>query len=405
MADILIIVPKKDEFEGIIEQLKLKGPLDTTKPNYNLSIRAASLSAKIWNTEYSCSDGSILFLSIALLNHQTNTFSAVLTNGLIMKERPSIVILAGTCMGRKNKVDICDIIVPNEVTDITEERGEKFVPKDLGTSEKTLNILEAFNKSSGSGIMVEGLVSGNRFVTNENEQTNLWDSKSTAKVYDMEASGFVLSAFSRNVPWLIMRTVSDYGTAETTEYRKPCRKEAILKLGSILNNFLVECGSDLKNVVEESTRNIQQQRLNLKGKWKGYMGYLDDNGEDKLLYKDSVMLDEFDGTFNGTVNSVVAQENREKSERSNLKYAVSFQMSNNLFAAGVWSSNENSFVGTVLGKCCVENNKMFLNGFWLGTHSTGIKKGVFSWQKGASKYTNLTKSNVRDTLNEESKGR
>jgi nucleoside phosphorylase len=404
MSDYVIVVPKQDELFGVEWgfDTSLSRPDDMTRSGVELYRR---------NFSY----GSVTF---ALLNRQTNTYSAVQTADVISRETPRLIFLTGTALGHVERVPVGSVVVSDGVIDISEKRytnhgHEQYVPhgpmrsdaltldaRDFisrtFTQERTHALVRSmarrpvllrgsqkvseFIKRHGPVAVCEPIVSGNEYRMSGvgGPADPVWTQVPTARAYDMEAAGFALAASFSAVPWLVVRGISDHGTVETRSdfNRRLAAGIASRYLSEFLHGGLVRAGR-LPGLQEPSTTIplLREEAYRLDGVWVGAMAYLDDRGEPVIFHERAEFAQE-GLNIQGMVRSrrIVGS-----SRHGELEYRISFSIARNGYAGGVWSETvaTRKYFGVMLGN--LDEDSTVLSGTWLGTYRGGVRRGFFKW--------------------------
>lgn len=241
MAEFVVVVPKHDELMAVEWAFgtTFGRPDERTPSGVELYRRGFDF-------------GQVTF---ALLNAQTNTYSSILTADIVAKEAPRVIFMVGTALGRKGQAPIGSVLVSDGVIDISEKRYDRgqeiFVVRGPTRSDeitldardflsRTFNDARAhtqirsmsrrpalisaprgmaeFLATHRPAVLCETVVSGNDYRMgggSGSRMEDIWLHAPTARAYDMEAAGFALAASFSEVPWLVIRGISDHGTPET----------------------------------------------------------------------------------------------------------------------------------------------------------------------------------------------
>jgi nucleoside phosphorylase len=404
MSDYVIVVPKQDEMFGVEWgfDTSLSRPDDTTRSGVELYRRALPC-------------GTVTF---ALMNRQTNTYSSVQTADVIARETPRLIFMTGTALGHAERVPVGSVVVSDGVIDISEKRytnngreqyvqygplrsdaltldAREFISRTF-TRERTHALVRSmarrpvllrgsrrvseFITTHWPVAVCEPIVSGNEYrMSSVGGQADLvWAHAPTARAYDMEAAGFALAASFSTVPWLVVRGVSDHGTAETKSdfNRRLAAGIAGRFLFEFLSGGLVRAGR-LPVLQEPSTTIplLRDEAYRLDGVWRGAMAYLDDDGRPVIFHEEA----EFTQEGSNVQGAVRSRKVVGLSRHDELEYRISFSIARNGYAGGVWSETvaTRKYFGVMLGN--LDEDSTVLSGTWLGTYRGGVRRGFFKW--------------------------
>lgn len=404
MADIVIIVPKRDELAGVLNV-------------FGVAIGARSeetLSSGIEIYRITTAEG--LAITIALLGRQTNTNSGILTLDVIHRENPLQIYLVGTALGNPNHAPVASVFMASGIMDISERRpspedpygwqpkgpyehqllsgaASNFVQNAYWAPENRRRFFKELElppnlrgeyyertieqvQTDLPYIASELLLSGNEYIMlfqPRNDQTtqSIWEKFSAYRAYDMEAAGFRLAADSANVPWLVVRGASDHGTRET----KADRVFAAAAAAKLLKDFIVSGANDLQAIRARRPRFAGTGMLRVDREFRGFMGYHDDAGN-LVIYEDNC---DFENLGNVIIADVDSQLIEGPDATVSLHYTADFTLAKNLFAAGTWAeeNSDGNYFGSLSG--VFEHGRSQIAGVWTGTHGQGIRVGRFRW--------------------------
>jgi nucleoside phosphorylase len=404
MADYAIIVPKHDELRSIEWAFgtSLREPDERTPSGIELYRR--DLPA-----------GRITF---ALLDKQTNTYSSILTADVISKEQPRLIFLVGTAMGNPHQVPVGAVVVADGITDISEKRlvaengSIRYVPRGPVTSDeltldardfiarhftphRTHSVLRAMIRrpallprgsgrineliAGGPTVACEPIVSGNEYHMDCHEASAgaVWDQMPGARAYDMEAAGFALAAHYNGIPWLVVRGISDHGTTATKsdENRTAAAALAGRFLAEFLSLGLLRAGRLLVQRPAAGISSLRDAVHRMDGTWWGAMAYVD-NDENPVVFEEHAELIRSGA---GTTGIVSSRRVLGSPRQDTLEYRVAFSITKHDYVGGLWSeTGGRDYFGVLLGQFDRTNGA--LTGTWLGTHQSGVRRGLFAWK-------------------------
>lgn len=420
MASLLIVTPKDDEWRAACHEFGATPTVDYRLPSGTIVCRTqiAGRSA-----------------ALAVLSQQTNTQSGVLTMELLYRENPRQAYLLGTALGEQN-TPVGSIIVAERILDISERRPSAENPagwktngsrapfsalllsearndiyERLGSSEARRSFFEAITPPSQVGqsgfsearkrvlgalpqVAVEPLLSGNEYFMTKAAPRKRdkfpvvgtpspWSYFPGNKAYDMEAAGFSLAADSEQIPWLVVRGVSDHGTAESKLDRGFTTQAA----ARYLRQFLESDPSRIDRISSRRPRLAGSLAEGLSGEYWGFMGYIDDDGH-PVVYAESVELNHVGERVRGESNAVLRVGTKAAPA---LTYAIEIAVGardNGLGSqgnfAGIWSPSDNQgrYFGTISGLLSTAAHTV--TGTWTGTHKEGVRIGNFAWYSNGS---------------------
>jgi len=245
--DIAFLIPKADELAAFEWAMNVKlsrsaGTLPRGNPYYELRIPTAESSG-----------GHDLSAAVVFLDDQTNSVSASVTEQVLAKLDPTLLVLVGTAAGRPDKTDICSVIVASLVIDAAEWRLDSRQHPRVRHHElpdairiDTDRFLEGrFDKASwlerlgaipsslcghaspksliGAGASVStGVIASSNYLhvrpgsVRTSSLRKLWSVDDRIKCIDMESGGFgLVCKRSPRRQWLVIRGISDFGTPES----------------------------------------------------------------------------------------------------------------------------------------------------------------------------------------------
>ncbi len=145
--------------------------------------------------------------------------SAATTQHLIDKYKPDLIINSGCAGSLISKVRIMDVVLGSYVTyhDFSPERIMEFSVPDNGrvkASSKLINIAEdALKKLEIYNYYIAPIASGDCFVTNSNMRDEIY-TRTSAYAVDMESASIGHICRLNNIPFLSVRTISDFSDGE-----------------------------------------------------------------------------------------------------------------------------------------------------------------------------------------------
>lgn len=159
--------------------------------------------------------------------------SSSLTTRAILAFNPKLVVMIGICAGRRDKVNLGDILFADQVYDYTAgkiSKGEKFVrPRSISLDDEIKQILlspemniqdinglirtkwmENSIPVSKSGVYIKAMGTGTSVIDDENIIEDAKKNQDELYGIDMEAYGVALASDVLHTPWLIVKGVQDY---------------------------------------------------------------------------------------------------------------------------------------------------------------------------------------------------
>lgn len=407
MASVLVIVPKDDEFRGVIHELAHSGECIEETVRGLATIYHTTIEGKS--------------LAIAVLHRQTNTYSGVLTSQLIGRENPRQIYLVGTALGRSD-IKAGSVIIADRIADITERRQgedgktELVVGRTLEPDDELLQSARDFVGEYSSEtsrrqlfesidlppnqkndhydqtkkdvlttlpiIAVEPILSGNDYYmlptlidselnNNQPEQKPILERFKGYKAYDMESVGFCLAAEMQKVPWLVIRAISDHGVPGSKKDRRFTTQAAAIAL----REFLMADIPRIERISSAKPRLSSKLSQGIEGEFCGFMGYYDDDGE-LVLYRERTKIKRVGESLEAQGQST---RTHGASARSR-EYWVDIHLGDRLSFSGAWGSLPNSqetYFGSLAGH--VSEDYGTVEGVWTGGHKQGVRIGRFVW--------------------------
>jgi nucleoside phosphorylase len=394
MSVVLIIIPKEDEM-GVAT--KVFGLSDKFLGDEPIEINT-EWRLRVWKTRIDA-----LEVVVVALDAQTNTMSGVLTMYLIDRYSPDFAILQGTCLGDAKKVPIGSVILAKAIKDVSEKRLESgqyrdrpngphqnFISKiamsvlgdpehffnavfDIDGVSKRYRELAAEDKPK---LAYENILSSNEYRRMEAGFTDvIWNDHSDCRGYEMEAAGFVWACKMKQMPWLVVRGVSDHGTVESVSELN--RTFSSISAALMVRQILEKTGQAIVKEINRDSRTVATQGVSLAGTWSGYMGYFNSE-QDPVIFEETGTMRQEGSHYIGEFNSKLIEG---KSRHNDLAYTTNFEVEYHNAVGGTWLDNDNSreYFGVILGATESVRDGKFLKGQWLGTYSKGVRGGFFIW--------------------------
>src|SRR5882724_6951517 len=285
--DIAILVPKEDELRAVewalgVDFGKSHGTVVGKRPYYSLSLTDKS---------------GPLTIAVVFLNDQGNSVSSSVTQDVITRLRPTVFFLTGTAAGRKGEVTIGQVVVSSLIVDAQEWRLDKDSQPRTRHHEPTRSMVMDAERFVGStfdrdqwlgklrrirkdlyrhasppldlwnqaavGVKVSTMGASNYLHVDPPFLQRLWDTDQRIRTIDMESGGFGQVCKENQVPWLVVRGVSDYGTpdSEREEYRVASAAAAAVFLRMFIEGGLVECHPRGLRVPESGKQELSATNL------------------------------------------------------------------------------------------------------------------------------------------------
>lgn len=177
--------------------------------------------------------------------------AAICTQVLINIFKVNAVINTGVAGSLNNEIDICDIVISLEAQehdmDVTPLGYEKGIIPDMKTSKfaadgNLINLAEQSIESAGLDVRVfrGKVVSGDRFIGTQEEKEYLRNTFS-GDCAEMEGASVAHTAYLNNVPYLVIRAISDKadGGAEMDypTFEKKAAENSLKLLNEMIKNY------------------------------------------------------------------------------------------------------------------------------------------------------------------------
>ena len=286
--DVSILVPKEDELRAVewafsVELRKSVGVVAGSTPYYALSLKDRSNNA--------------LTIAVVFLGDQGNSISSSVTQDVISKLNPTLFFLTGTAAGRQGEVSIGQVLVSSLIVDAQEWRLDQDSQPRIRHHEPTRTTVTDAERFIGGGFDRERWIGRLRRARKELYHSNpppsdfwdeptlgakvslmgasnylhvqpkflkkLWDLDKRIKTIDMESGGFGQVCKENQVPWLVVRGVSDYGTPESKQERyrvaSACAAASFLRM--FIENGLVECHPHALKIPESARQELSPTNL------------------------------------------------------------------------------------------------------------------------------------------------
>lgn len=140
--------------------------------------------------------------------------AALSTYSMIKNEHPDLVINTGVCGGADSSTNICDILIADSVAyhDVwcgpgTEYGAANGYPVRMQPDTNMLN--RAREILTDKNVHIGLLCSGDKFIASEEEVKEIKNHFPDALGVDMESAPIAQTCMSQNVPFMILRAISD----------------------------------------------------------------------------------------------------------------------------------------------------------------------------------------------------
>lgn len=189
------------------------------------------------------------------------------------------VIMIGICFGiDESKQHIGDIVVSSSISNYETKRiGQDKEITRGSTYHSDKCLLNSFNnlKRSWENIGSDGnikeliigeYISGEKLVDNIEFRTKLLSEKPEAKAGEMEGNGLVAACEDKNIPWILAKSICDFGDGNKGKDKKT--RQAIAASSSaeccaaVLEQSTAFESIDIKNVCEKDTTINEQTVIN-----------------------------------------------------------------------------------------------------------------------------------------------
>ena len=158
--------------------------------------------------------------------------SAATTQYLIDKYNPSIIINSGCAGSLTENVKVLDTIVASFVTyhDFSPIRIMESCVPDNGLVKTDIDIIEKVEtllKEENIKYHIGGIASGDCFVTSSNMRDDIY-SKTNCLAVDMESASIGHISKKNNVPFIIIRSISDFADGATEQEEQAANISALI---------------------------------------------------------------------------------------------------------------------------------------------------------------------------------
>lgn len=158
--------------------------------------------------------------------------SASITQYLIDKYNPSIIINSGCCGSLISDIKVLDTVVASYVTyhDFNPIRIMESCTPDNGFIKADSNIikdLELILKENNINYHIGGICSGDSFVTSSEMRDDIY-SRTKCLAVDMESASIGHISRKNNVPFIIIRSISDFADGVEEQEEKAASIAAII---------------------------------------------------------------------------------------------------------------------------------------------------------------------------------
>ena len=172
--------------------------------------------------------------------------AAICTQTMCLKYSPDFIINSGVAGGLEKSINICDVVVASAVIQHdmdTSPLGDPvgFVSGidlvDIPCDEKISNILFEASAENGIHALMGKIVSGDQFINSAEKKKYLVDTFN-AYACEMEAASIGHVAYKNNVPFCILRSISDNADGSShlsyTEFVEAAAKNLVKVMKSFL---------------------------------------------------------------------------------------------------------------------------------------------------------------------------
>ena len=165
--------------------------------------------------------------------------SAMITQYLIDKYNVNYIINSGCCGSLTTKVKLMDTIISDYVTyhDFFPIRVmESYIPEKgkITSDRKLIKLASTILNKNNIPFHIGGIASGDCFITDSKMRDDIYN-KTKALAVDMESVSIGQVAKLNNVPFLIIRTISDFADGVDEQEEKAADISAMLTQNIISN--------------------------------------------------------------------------------------------------------------------------------------------------------------------------
>lgn len=242
VVDVLVVTAVDVERDAVLRQLD---PLDGRKQILKMPLDG--------NTYFV---GRLGGLPVALVMGEAGSAgrqgSALVVGDSISRWSPLAVIMVGIACGKKDggqimgDVLVSTQVIPYEFARLTEEGQEDRGPRpeaSLQLIDRVKNLFWTWEPSIGESAggrkpILGPLLSGDKLSNREEFITELFKRFPSAKGLEMEGAGLYGAASRRNVDWLIIKAVCDWGFSKNDEHQIAAANNAV----NLLKTLLAEPG-------------------------------------------------------------------------------------------------------------------------------------------------------------------
>lgn len=185
------------------------------------------------NEQLNIYEGNYLGKNIVLcLSGIGKVNAAAITQYLIDQYHPNIIINSGCAGSLTEKVKVLDTIIASFVTyhDFTPIRiMESCVPDNglIQTSKNIIQDLEFILKEQNIPYHIGGIASGDCFVTSSDMRDDIY-SRTQCLAVDMESASIGHIARKNGIPFIIIRSISDFADGATEQEEQAANISALL---------------------------------------------------------------------------------------------------------------------------------------------------------------------------------
>lgn len=156
--------------------------------------------------------------------------SAMLTQHLIDKYNVEVIISSGCAGSLTNSLNVLDVIIPSYVTyhDFMPERVMRYSVPDEGNIKADDNLIGIFKEivdNMKTNYVETAICSGDCYVTDRVTAENIVN-KTGATVVDMESASIGHVARKNNIPFITIRTISDFSDGNDDLEKKAADKSS-----------------------------------------------------------------------------------------------------------------------------------------------------------------------------------
>jgi nucleoside phosphorylase len=258
-APVLVMCALQQEFDAVVQRLEKAETLPSDYAEGGANVAIGVLQSRT---------GDEVIVAASLLPRMGNIAAALATLDAIDSVRPYCAVLTGIAAGVRGEVELGDVVVPEVIVGYeamkVEPGGDRFHGSMVETDQPMIARVKGWDgtaawkrkwggerreiSSNGSGestaenlaVVFDALASGEKVLADAERAQRLRELHRKVVAIEMEAAGFSAACLRRRIPFLVMKSISDFADPAKDDRLHPfcCRATADLVASLIADRVI-----------------------------------------------------------------------------------------------------------------------------------------------------------------------